>query len=164
MAGPTLSPITFTLEEADVLLLALAMLGAAEEISDLVEEETAEDLASPIASAWDRIAAALPPEPPYRPRRGERPVVRMILGAMAAEHRLLLDYTDGKGVQTQRLVWPILLEEGGMLAAWCETRQDFRHFRLDRIAAVEQTGERYPARRRVLLAGWQHQQQEQGNW
>jgi predicted DNA-binding transcriptional regulator YafY len=30
------------------------------------------------------------------------------------------------------------------LAAWCELRQDFRNFRLDRIAALRVQGERYP--------------------
>jgi predicted DNA-binding transcriptional regulator YafY len=30
------------------------------------------------------------------------------------------------------------------LAAWCELRQDFRNFRLDRIAAVELAAGRFP--------------------
>lgn len=41
-----------------------------------------------------------------------------------------------------------------MLAAWCELRQDFRHFRLDRIAEATKLAERIPRHRRVLLAEW----------
>jgi predicted DNA-binding transcriptional regulator YafY len=54
-------------------------------------------------------------------------------------------------------VWPVALgffERIRMLAAWCELRQDFRHFRLDRIAALELTQERYPRHRRALLQEW----------
>ena len=45
-----------------------------------------------------------------------------------------------------------------MLAAWCELRGAFRHFRLDRIAGVETLADRYPARRAVLLADWRLQE------
>jgi predicted DNA-binding transcriptional regulator YafY len=41
-----------------------------------------------------------------------------------------------------------------ILAAWCERRRDFRHFRTDRIAALAELGARYPRRRRALLKEW----------
>jgi predicted DNA-binding transcriptional regulator YafY len=41
-----------------------------------------------------------------------------------------------------------------VLAAWCELRRDFRHFRIDRIIALHETGERYPQRRRALMKQW----------
>ena len=41
-----------------------------------------------------------------------------------------------------------------MLAAWCEMRQDFRHFRTDRIATLTETAQRYPRRRRALMREW----------
>jgi predicted DNA-binding transcriptional regulator YafY len=45
-----------------------------------------------------------------------------------------------------------------IVAAWCETRQDFPLFRTDRILHAEATDERYPRRRHVLLAEWrQHE-------
>ncbi|MGH7038068.1 MAG: hypothetical protein ACREE1_08025 [Stellaceae bacterium] len=33
-------------------------------------------------------------------------------------------------------------------------RQSFRHFRTDRIAALDPTGARYPRRRHVLIREW----------
>jgi predicted DNA-binding transcriptional regulator YafY len=39
-----------------------------------------------------------------------------------------------------------------MLAAWCELRQDFRHFRTDRIATLTETSQRYC--RRALMREW----------
>jgi predicted DNA-binding transcriptional regulator YafY len=55
------------------------------------------------------------------------------------------------------MVWPIALgffDDMRKLAAWCEMRQDFRHFRTDRIAALTETAQRYPRRRRALMREW----------
>jgi predicted DNA-binding transcriptional regulator YafY len=41
-----------------------------------------------------------------------------------------------------------------VLAAWCELRQDFRHFRTDRIVRLRATEKRYPRRRRALMQEW----------
>ena len=41
-----------------------------------------------------------------------------------------------------------------MLAAWCELRQDFRHFRTDRIVSACFLDERYPTRRAELRSRW----------
>ena len=52
-----------------------------------------------------------------------------------------------KGRRSTRIVWPVAVgffDHARMLAAWCETREAFRHFRLDRMAAVAVTG-RAPA-------------------
>jgi predicted DNA-binding transcriptional regulator YafY len=70
----------------------------------------------------------------------------------------VLHYADRKGERTRRTVWPIALgyfEQVQVLAAWCELREDFRHFRTDRILALQQTDTRYPQRRRALMQAWQ---------
>ena len=41
-----------------------------------------------------------------------------------------------------------------LLAAWCEMRQDFRHFRTDRVTDAEFLEERYSARRDILRSQW----------
>ncbi len=41
-----------------------------------------------------------------------------------------------------------------VVVAWCETRKAFRHFRTDRIGAIEATAERYPRRRQALIKEW----------
>ncbi|MGH6760417.1 MAG: WYL domain-containing protein [Phyllobacterium sp.] len=45
-----------------------------------------------------------------------------------------------------------------IIVAWCELRQDFRHFRADRISALESDETGYPRRRTVLLREWRAQQ------
>lgn len=41
-----------------------------------------------------------------------------------------------------------------MLSAWCELRQGFRHFRTDRIYAVEMLAEQIDEPRSRLLRRW----------
>jgi predicted DNA-binding transcriptional regulator YafY len=54
-------------------------------------------------------------------------------------------------------VWPFAVgffDHAQVVAAWCESRNDFRHFRIDRIATLEMQEERYPRRRQALLQDW----------
>ena len=77
--------------------------------------------------------------------------------AMRAEEKLALAYRDKGGSASRRVVWPVAVGFFGaaeVLAAWCELRQDFRHFRLDRIETLTPTSARMPRRRRILLAEW----------
>lgn len=77
--------------------------------------------------------------------------------AIRAERKLVLDYRDERGASSRRTVWPVALgffEQVRVLAAWCELRHDFRHFRLDRIAALESGAEGFPRSRAALLAAW----------
>ena len=47
-----------------------------------------------------------------------------------------------------------------LLAAWCEMRGDFRHFRADRVVALHDTGQRYPEQRHHLLKRWGEQRRQ----
>ena len=81
-------------------------------------------------------------------------VVRKALGE---ERKLRFAYADKDGRSSNRIVWPVAVgffEQVRMLAAWCETREAFRHFRLDRMTAVAELGERLPKARRSLLLDW----------
>ena len=54
-------------------------------------------------------------------------------------------------------IWPFALayfDHVCVVAAWCEVRQAFRHFRLDRITVFSPTGVSYPKNRQVLLKEW----------
>jgi predicted DNA-binding transcriptional regulator YafY len=58
--------------------------------------------------------------------------------ALVARRKLELSYANADGAATERTVRPLGIFFWGRtwtLAAWCELRQDFRNFRLDRVAA-----------------------------
>ncbi|MBB97205.1 MAG: DNA-binding transcriptional regulator [Rhodobacteraceae bacterium] len=66
--------------------------------------------------------------------------------ATATRASLRLSYADAAGHPTDRVVRPLGLWFWGKvwtLIAWCELRQDFRMFRLDRIAAMSPTGDSF---------------------
>ncbi len=74
-----------------------------------------------------------------------------------AGRKLTIHYRDEQGRETRRTIWPVAigyLETVRMVAAWCELRRDFRHFRTDRVLAAEFLQERYPERPATLKAKW----------
>ena len=124
------APVGFVGEEIDAVLLGLTILAANEE----------DEMAEAAEAARRRVLAALPPV--RRPRRATDASLRgVIRAALKTEESLRLRYRDGQGATTERTVWPILLLGDEMLAAWCETRRDFRHFRLDRMTEAAATGD-----------------------
>ncbi len=77
--------------------------------------------------------------------------------AIRKEHKLQITYTDVKGEDSDRIIWPLALgffEEVHVVVAWCDLRSDFRHFRTDRIVTLTQLEARYSKRRQTLLKKW----------
>jgi len=84
----------------------------------------------------------------------------LVRAAIRRERRLKLRYRDADGAASQRVIWPIALgyfEGTRVVAAWCELREDFRHFRTDRIVSLEGTDVAYPRLRRELTKQWRTQ-------
>lgn len=91
------------------------------------------------------------------PARGSKPFAGAVRHAISAERKLRLTYKDGQGAASARKVSPVALgffDGFEVLAAWCDLRSDFRHFRLDRITTLQQLQERYAKPHRALLALW----------
>jgi predicted DNA-binding transcriptional regulator YafY len=77
--------------------------------------------------------------------------------AIRRERKITLSYEDRQARASRRTVWPFALayfDRLHVLAAWCELREGFRHFRIDRIAALDVEASRYPRRRAALLKDW----------
>jgi predicted DNA-binding transcriptional regulator YafY len=158
--GFVLPPLMFTDEELEALVLG----------SRWVAQRTDAPLARAAMNVIAKIAAVLPDDlregidstgllAGSGPEAAAKPIdLAPIRSAIRAEQKLVLHYLDRKGERTRRTVWPIALgyfERVRVLAAWCELRQDFRHFRTDRIITLRRTDRRYPERRRALMKAWQ---------
>ena len=66
--------------------------------------------------------------------------------AVIARRKIELSYAKADGAATTRIVRPLGIFFWGRtwtLAAWCELRQEFRNFRLDRVAAASLLDERF---------------------
>ena len=46
------------------------------------------------------------------------------------------------------------LDGARLISAWCELRNNIRHFRTDRIISINETKTRYPKRRDELIKLW----------
>ena len=157
--GFTLPPLMFSIEEIEALALGAHWVSA----------KTDPRLGGSARNALAKIAAVLPAEladlldastlmvgPGEAIAAGEAqlPAIRQ---AIRAERKLSIAYADKDGAQSRRILWPVTLaffDRVRVLVAWCETRTAFRHFRTDRILALEASPERYPLRRAALLKQW----------
>jgi predicted DNA-binding transcriptional regulator YafY len=70
--------------------------------------------------------------------------------AIRSGRKVKIGYRDVEGKVTGRVIWPVTVayfDATRIVAACCELRQDFRHFRTDRVAQAESLDERYRSAR-----------------
>ena len=157
--GFMLPPLMFSEEEIEALVLGSRWVGSRGD----------DRLGAAARNALAKIAAVLPAD-----LREDLDASTLLVGssdaiardtidlglirkAIRAERKLSLLYSDAQGIASERIVWPFALgffDRVRVVVAWCELRQDFRHFRADRIASLTTLENRYPRRRQVLLKEW----------
>lgn len=158
--GFTLPPLMFSEDEVEALMLG----------SHWVAENGDPRLAQAAMDVMAKVAAVSPPD---RRAQFDNPSLLIVtrsreqLTAMAPirdairrERKLEIDYRDAGSAATHRTIWPFAVgffEAARIVVAWCELREDYRHFRIDRIANLVETDARYPKRRAVMLKDWQKQ-------
>ncbi len=156
--GFLLPPLMFSPEEIEALALGLKWAGAR---TDGPMGQAARDAMAKLGAVlplelrqrFDDDALVVVPCGP-QPVREDLPLIRK---ALNGECKLLLDYSDQKGAKTKRVVWPVTVgffDSVQVLAAWCELRNDYRHFRIDRIQDVKALAEKTPKRRFQMMKEW----------
>jgi predicted DNA-binding transcriptional regulator YafY len=158
--GFDLPPLMFTTDEIDAIAVAMRML---HRTGDRGLQSAAESVLSKVTVALpDSLRENLAAPPFFVSRNGApRPLIAdlaEIRTAIREERKLQIAYGDEKGERTRRTIWPIAIAyyvESTLISAWCELRDDFRHFRADRIQKLHKLEERFPVRGKVLFARWQ---------
>jgi predicted DNA-binding transcriptional regulator YafY len=164
--GFFLPPLMFNEDELEALVLGARW----------VERQGDTGLARASGTALAKIATASPRDlrdcladaglwaPKFSsPSTAELPL-QPIREAIRREHKLRIAYVNEAGQSSERVIWPIALafmEKARVLAAWCELRNGFRHFRADRIRHIDPLRLRYPTRRQALVKQWQAEQKIQ---
>ena len=93
-----------------------------------------------------------------RPRPEELFDGAILRQAIRDRLKLSLGYVDAKGAQTERIIWPLFIayfDHARLIVAWCETREDFRHFRTDNVKSLHIEGHKYPVRRATAIRDWE---------
>ncbi len=164
--GFDLPPLMLTTDEAEAAVLGAQWVKAQ---GDRMLARAADDLIAKLAATVPEGMRdlVLAPVVATAPRRHE-PVEPIDMGQLRLWCRkglkLDLDYGDVEGRRTRRTVWPFLVgyvDAVRVIFAWCELREDFRSFRIDRITGAEFREDRYPDRPAALQARWRRMQAEQ---
>jgi predicted DNA-binding transcriptional regulator YafY len=150
-----LPPLMFTSEELTALVLG----------ARLVEAWGGAESVIAARSALARIEAVLPPElsapleairlyaPGFQMPMAHRRLLDKLHAACLSRSVVCFRYTrlgEDPSRAEDRSVWPLALAFWSgvwTLAAWCETRSDFRTFRLDRIDQCAQPGRIFTPKR-----------------
>ena len=141
--GFDLPPLMFTAEELQALRLG----------AQIVEAWADERLAGAAATALSRIEGVLPEKlraaldrpvlfaPGFLAPDGAKRWMPELRAAMEARRKVRIGYRkEGEEGASERVIEPLGLYYWGRvwtLGAWCELRQGFRTFRVDRIVALE---------------------------
>ncbi|MEM7097548.1 MAG: YafY family protein [Pseudomonadota bacterium] len=119
------------------------------------------EMASAAERILDKVDAVLPEQmrgeltaqtvvvPEMASFQSEQTTVHLgeVRDAINERRRLYLSYSDVDAKETERIVWPLTLLYWGnswALGAWCELRQDFRNFRVDRIVEARNLTSQFP--------------------
>ncbi|XZG71635.1 helix-turn-helix transcriptional regulator [Chitinibacteraceae bacterium HSL-7] len=155
-----LPPLSFALAELDALRLGCRMVSRR---ADPALALAAKQALARIETALREAGQALPDTALYVPPRCESAAMAnlgTIREAISERSVLRFAYTRADGGESERSVEPLGLffwDTGWTLVGWCLLRDDYRHFRLDRMRHLERTGERYAiVAGRNLAAYFQH--------
>ena len=161
--GFMLPPLMFSEEEIEALVLG----------SRWVHQRADRALADAAANVLAKIGAVLPkdlretlddsglliaPGEPIAAGDAQLPKIRQ---AIRTERKIGISYRDKDGVPTKRTIWPFgvgFFEKTRVVMAWCELREDYRHFRTDRIVTLNVSERRYPRRRQAMLKDWRERE------
>ena len=141
-SGFDLPPLMFTQQEANALVASLRLAQAWLDPAMAGDAEAALGKIFSVLSVSSRAAAESLPlyAPVMAVDVATQGKLQLLREAVQARRKLRVDYVDAAGKNTQRVLWPLGCFYWGSvwtLAAWCEARQDFRGFRVDRMARLE---------------------------
>jgi predicted DNA-binding transcriptional regulator YafY len=157
--GYDLPPLMFTADEVEAVLVGMRLLRRTrdpglQQAADAVLSKLAAVLPEPLRGTLDT--------PPFHVSEGDaREPGAISLAelrvAIREANKLRITYRDLGGTASERVIRPVAIEyyvEVTLVCAWCELRNDYRHFRADRIEAAAVLADCFAADRDRLLSGW----------
>ena len=123
----------------------------------------ARGIAAKVAAVTPILGTDDPLDTPSRDTPRAVPHMPILRAAIRGHERLAITYLDAAGHQTHRDIRPLQLAFWGRvwsLAAWCEV-EGFQDFRVDRIIAIDPTGEVFADEKGKRLEDYQVGQEEE---
>lgn len=163
-AGFFLPEFAFSPDELDALILGL---GWVQQRADQALAQSSESALAKILSAKNSgsknndtptlVAPASVSE------RVDPPQTALLRDAIRRQRKVAISYEDAQGALSDRTIWPIAIvyfDDVRIVAAWCEERSAFRHFRVDRVRVRATLEDRYPGRRQSIITRWRQQDRD----
>lgn len=143
-----LPPLMFSTDEARALVAAVRLAQPRLDNALAAQAETALSKILAVLPATARAAAEslVVYAPPVGPDAATRERLQALRVAAEQRRVVRLHYLDLKGQRSERRVRPLgcfYWSEVWTLAAWCESREGFRNFRVDRIERLDVLDERF---------------------
>lgn len=163
--GFFLPEFAFSPEELDALILGL---GWVRQRADRALARGSESALAKIFSAQNN-GSSTSDEPPSLVAAAsmskimDPTQVALLRDAIRRQRKVAISYEDAHGALSDRTIWPIAIvyfDDVRVLAAWCERRSAFRHFRVDRLHLRTILEERYPGRRQSIVLQWRRQDRD----
>jgi predicted DNA-binding transcriptional regulator YafY len=158
-SGFDMPPLMLTPDEIEAAVLGAQWVA---ERGDAVLAAAARDLIAKITTAVPEHLRPFIAEPSVGAPPGNLQTVDGLDIAQARlwireGRKMRIRYRSREGQDSERIIWPVIIgyaETVRLLAAWCELRQGFRHFRTDRIHGAEFLEEKHGSRSGELRNRW----------
>jgi predicted DNA-binding transcriptional regulator YafY len=162
-SGYDMPPLMLTADEIEAALLGAqwvatqgdpALAAGARDLIAKISDVVPEDLRPTVLNAVTML-------PPVSEQEADAIDMQQLRSWIRRRGKILINYRDEKGDASERTIWPVAVayfHTVRLIVAWCETREDFRHFRTDRIGTTEFLEDTYSTRTDVLRKQWWDQQ------
>ena len=144
--GYFLPPLHFDRDELDAIAIGMRLVAAR---GDNALVEAARQVAAKIETVLpdgDKSAVRDTRILAWSSSAGMQPCLAPLREAIRLRRKLSIDYLDLKGSRSRRQLRPLGLtafDAVWLLTAWCETKDSFRNFRVDRIELVKTSRQRF---------------------
>jgi predicted DNA-binding transcriptional regulator YafY len=157
--GYDLPPLMFTADEVEAVAVGMRLL---RRTRDPGLQQAAERVLSKLAAVVPEPLRGSLDMPAFHVSEGDAPEpgaisLAELRVAIREANKLRITYRDLSGAASERVIRPVAMEyyvQVTLVCGWCELRNDYRHFRADRIEAASVLAESFAADRERLLSGW----------
>src|SRR5271165_4034733 len=157
--GFDLPPLMFTADEIDAITVGARLV---RRLRDSGLRRAADSVLAKVTAALPDALRPAMSAAPFFVSDGSNAVPEGITlsdlrMAIRETRKLRIAYADAQGQCSERTIWPLAMAyyvDVTLLGAWCELREDFRNFRVDRIAGSVILDERFSTDGGRLIDRW----------
>lgn len=157
--GFDLPPLMFTSDELDAITVGARLV---RRLRDPGLQDAADSVLAKITTILpDTLRREVVAAPFYvSDGRAETPTgidLSDVRFAIRETRKMRITYTDARGQRSHRTIWPIAMAyyvDATLIGAWCELREDYRHFRVERIVTSTLLDTTFPTDGGKLMEGW----------